>query len=294
MKASALTIGLFDGVHLGHQYIIRRVVEVSTRDHLRSIAVTFDRHPSEILSKENNPKLITQTEVKTTLIKEMGIEQIELIEFNREFAELDPQKFLEVFLLPLNVSELIVGEDFMFGHNRKGDMAFLDKYASINNIKLVSIALQRINGEKISSSRIRQLIVQGNIELAAKYLGRYPLYTGQVVRGESRASSFGYPTANIELHNNLCLPKSGVYAGEVTASNFTRPCLINIGYAPTYGDRDEKVFEVHILDYKNELYGQKLNVTIKKMIREEKRFADEKSLVNQISKDVKLLRNMIR
>ena len=294
MQESALTIGLFDGVHLGHQYIIRKVVEASKRDRLKSIAVTFDRHPSEILRRESNHKLITQTEVKTSLIRKMGIEQVELIEFNRDFAELDPQDFLKLFLSPLNVRELIVGEDFMFGHNRQGDIAFLDNYASNNDIKLVTIALQRIKGEKISSSRIRQLIAQGNIEHAAKLLGRYPLYSGKVVRGESRAASFGYPTANIELHDNLCLPKSGVYTGEVVSSNFNRPCLINIGYAPTYGDREEKVFEVHVLDYENNLYDRKLNITIKKMIREEKRFADEKSLVNQIKKDVKLLRDMIR
>jgi riboflavin kinase/FMN adenylyltransferase len=294
MTGSIVTIGRFDGVHVGHQSIIRMVVEKATGNHLRSVVLTFDRHPLKTLEPESHPEILTPTDLRVRLIKALGVDEVKLIKFDKRFSLLDPEAFLDSVVLPLNVKELIVGKDFKFGKERRGDIDFVTRYAAVHGFKLTIAPFLKINGNKVGSSKIRAFLKKGDIAACRKMLGRNPSLNGLVVQGESLGASLGFPTANLRPDPDLCLPKTGVYAGIVNLSDHMYRCLVNVGLAPTFHRRSHPVIEVHIPGEMFELYGKELLVELVSRIRDEVEFKDRESLIGQLRDDTTKLEDMIR
>lgn len=299
---SVATIGIFDGLHKGHKAIIKKTVQIAKQKRLASIAITFDRHPSSTLKSQHTRLLIGSYE-KIKQIKKLGINQVIVIEFDRQFSQLSPRQFVDKVLLPLNVSHIVVGEKFRFGRDRRGDLKFLASYGRRHGIDLTiqpllragpSVRTGRAGREKISSSRIRSLLKQGKIKEVSEMLGRFPTFKGHVVPGKARGKRLGFPSANLRLDEMLCLPKIGVYGGYVKVDSKRKKCLINWGYAPTFGKRDRPVLEVHCLDLDQDLYNKQVEVEIRLHLRGEISFSNKEALARQLKRDAKKVKDMLR
>lgn len=293
MKKSIVTIGLFDGVHVGHQQVISRAVSAAKAAGLPSVAVTFDRHPSDILHPGHGPLLLTDAVTKKKRIKELGVDSVLVVPFTEELAALEPEEFMDKVILPLNPANIIVGADFRFGRNRAGDTAYLKGYAAKHGFKVESLGLYIVGGEKASSSSAREYIIRGDIVSAEAILGRCPSYRGPVVSGDKRGRELGFPTANVGLADFLCLPKDGVYAGRITAGGKTYAAVINVGLAPTFGGRRDSLIEAYALDFDGDMYGQEVLVEFCRRLRDEIKFDSAKDLAEQIADDAQNARTMI-
>lgn len=293
MNQAVITIGLFDGVHVGHRAVIEKVVAEARADNDKSIVVTFDRHPADVLQPGHGPLLLTDPESKTMLIKEIGADKVMMIEFTPEFAALSPQEFLDTVVYPLRPRKIIVGKDFKFGRGRAGDVEYLRVYAKDHGFCVEDVPLFLVGWEKASSSLAREYIRQGYPDMAREILGRYHFCRGIVVPGEKRGSTLGFPTANVEVPGYICLPREGVYSGAAIVTGASYPAVINIGHAPTFVARQKPVIEAYLLDFDGDLYGQSISVEFHTMLREERKFADAGSLAKQIAIDAKETRNMV-
>ncbi len=293
MKKSIVTIGLFDGVHVGHREVISRAVSEAKLAGLHSVAVTFDRHPSDILHPGHGPLLLTDAATKKRLIKELGVDDVVVVPFTEELSALKPEEFLDRIILPLNPANIIVGSDFRFGRNREGDTAFLNDYGAGHGFHVESLNLHTVNGEKASSSSAREHIIEGDVAAAGAILGRCPAFRGKVVAGDKRGRKLGFPTANVELSEFLCLPRDGVYAGTITAAGKSYTAVINVGLAPTFGARVASIIEAYALDFDGDLYGQDVMVEFCQRLRGEKKFDNAKDLAKQIAIDAQKARTMI-
>jgi riboflavin kinase/FMN adenylyltransferase len=294
MLGSVVTIGIFDGVHKGHQATIEKTVSLAKDKGLRSVALTFDRHPLETLKPEEKPDLLTSLEEKISLMKKLGIDHVVVLEFTKEFSQLSAEEFLKRILIPLNVKAIVVGEGFHFGSRRAGDTELLEEYGKKHRIKVSIQPLIRTGAQKISSSQIRRLLKEGDIDRASKMLGRFPTVKGVVIHGDKRGRALGFPSINIHSAKGICLPKVGVYAGLISFDKKKRMSAINLGYAPTFGGRKEICLEAYILDFEEELYGKEVEVEFRARLRDEIPFPDAKSLAEQLRKDAQKVRHMIR
>jgi riboflavin kinase / FMN adenylyltransferase len=293
MKKSIVTIGLFDGVHMGHREVITRAVAEARAVGMTSVAVTFDRHPSDILHPGHGPLLLTDTYMKERLIKELGIDRVFIVPFTEELAAMEPEEFLDKVILPLDPASIVVGADFRFGRNREGDISVLDNYGARHGFKIESLSLHTVDGEKASSSAAREHLIEGDIEKVEATLGRCPAFRGRVVRGDKRGRELGFPTANIEIANFLCLPSDGVYAGWIEASGKKYTAVINVGLAPTFGARRASLIEAYALDFDADLYGQDVLVEFYRRLRGEKKYDSAEDLAKQIADDAQKARTMI-
>ena len=289
-KNAVITIGNFDGVHIGHQALFHEVIEKADAIDGTSIAMTFDPHPIRVLQKNNNPPLITLHEQKTELIERSGMEVLICIPFTKEFASLTAEDFIKNLLVDkIGMKAIIVGGDYTFGKNREGNLAVLKSFASQLGYEVIVAdwikAAQNIS-DRISSTKIRELVMAGNIEPASKMLGRHYQIRGRVVKGRDRGGKLlGIPTANINLQDELC-PKIGIYAVTVEYNNRIYKGVANIGYSPTFDDNEFTV-EVHLLDFAENIYDEKIRVNFIERIRDEKKFADISELKEQINQDIK-------
>jgi len=289
-NAAVITIGNFDGVHIGHQVLFHEVVAKAAAIDGTSIAMTFEPHPMRVLKKNNHPPLITLYEQKAELIERSGIEVLICIPFTREFASLSAEAFIKDLLVAkIGMRAIIVGEDYTFGKNREGNLKVLKSYASQMGYEVIAAdwikAGQNFPG-RISSTKIRELLLAGEVEPACKMLGRHYQIRGQVVKGRDRGGKLlGIPTANINLQDELC-PKTGIYAVTVEYDNRLYRGVANIGYSPTFNDNEFTV-EVHILDFGTDIYGEKIRVNFIQRIRDEKKFASLSELTAQINQDIK-------
>jgi riboflavin kinase/FMN adenylyltransferase len=289
-KNAVVTIGNFDGVHIGHQALFHEVIEKADAIDGTSIAITFDPHPIRVLQKNNNPPLITLHEQKTELIERSGMEVLICIPFTRQFASLTAEDFIKTLLVDkIGMKAIIVGGDYAFGKNREGNLALLKSFASQLGYEVIVAdwikAAQNIS-DRISSTKIRELVMAGSIEPANKMLGRHYQIRGRVVKGRDRGGKLlGIPTANINLQDELC-PKTGIYAVTVEYSNRIYKGVANIGYSPTFDDNEFTV-EVHLLDFAENIYDEKIRVNFIERIRDEKKFADISELKEQINQDIK-------
>jgi riboflavin kinase / FMN adenylyltransferase len=293
MNGSIVAIGLFDGVHLGHQAVIKTIVREAAEQGLASVVVTFDRHPSEILRPGGGPLLLTDPKTKRELISALGADDVVMVEFNKELAVLDPNQFLEKVINPLRPAKIVVGRDFRFGKNRIGDIAALEKFGRADGFAVEALALLKTDGIKISSSLVRDLISAGELDKAKELLGRYPGYRGIVAGGEKVGRTLGFPTANVEIDANICLPKDGVYAGLTTIGDDRIPSVINVGRAPTFGSRPKSLIEAHLLDFSRDIYGTEAIVEFRRRLRGEKKFKNGAELAEQIAHDAQKARDMV-
>jgi len=286
-----VTLGNFDGVHLGHQQIFKRVKEEASRLHGEGMVITFEPHPLKVLAPEKFLPLLAPFRKKMMLIEKSGIETVLCIEFSSAFSEISPSEFIKNILVEkIKVRKIIIGYDYHFGKGQKGDAQTLKDAARIFNFEVEVVEPLKVGQTIVSSSKIRGLIRRGEVEEASKLLGRdYPII-GKVVEGAKRGQTLGFPTANLEISDEL-YPKTGVYAVEVTWHQQHFNGLANVGLNPTFSRgqaRNGKPFalEVYILNFNQNIYGDEIQVDFKRRIRDEVRFDSPARLVDQIQKDI--------
>lgn len=285
IKASILTLGNFDGLHLGHRKIIRKVSTRAKKLDLPSIVYTFDPHPLKVLAPEKSPPLITGTKDKIRLIESTGVDILILASFTKNFASMHPKAFVnDILIQRLGIKEVWIGHDYSFGKGKQGSAEYLKELGAKLGFFVGIIAAHRKDGDIVSSSRIRELIKDGKTGKAARLLGAPFSLTGRVVKGRDVGAALGFPTANLSTRAEL-IPAIGVYAGYATLDDKEYPAVINIGTAPTF-KRKKTVVECHILDFKGSIYGKDIRVSFVRRLRGERLFKDTKSLTAQIEKDV--------
>ncbi len=266
-QARSVAVGTFDGVHRGH----RRVVEAAQAAGLPTTVVTFDPHPRTALG--NRVELLTTLERRLELLRGLGVDDTLVVPFTSDLALKTPEEFAESVLRPLGATAIAAGENFRFGRSRSGD---LDTLAELGfDVRSVPIV------EGISSSRIRQLLAAGEIQGAAQLLGRPPEVEGTVVAGDARGGTLGYPTANLAVPGDLLVPAHGIYAGQAEGNR----AAISIGVNPHYGGEERRV-EAFLLDFEGDLYGKRLVIELWRRLRDERAFASEQELIDQIGRDV--------
>jgi riboflavin kinase/FMN adenylyltransferase len=291
-KRSVVTIGAYDGVHRGHQAVIGQVRKEAQQLGCQSVVVTFDKHPASVVRPESAPKLLTDLDQKLELLQQTGIDATLIVEFNRERSTEDPALFVKRVLVDtLRAQVVVVGEDFHFGFNRGGNVAMLRELGKQFDFQVEPVKLiARPDGveEPVSSTSIRRALAGGQVEIATNLLGRAYEVRGVVVNGDKRGRSIGFPTANVEVPNAMCLPADGVYAGKFKCDDGSmHACAINLGRRPTFFEHaDHSLLEAHLLDFAGDLYGQKVSVTFEHFLRSERKFDGLEAIKTQLQLDV--------
>ena len=291
-QRSVITIGAYDGVHLGHQVVIREVRLLAEQQNCRSVVVTFDRHPASIVRPESAPKLLTDLEQKLELLAATGVDATVLVRFDEQQSFESATDFVQrVLVRALNTSVVVVGEDFHFGRARSGNVALLRELGKTNDFEVQPRELViRADGveEPISSTAIRRALAGGQVELAAQLLGRPFEARGSVVQGDQRGRQLGFPTANLMVSGQVSLPADGVYAGWYLRPDGERhACAINLGRRPTfYEHADHSLLEAHLLDFDEDLYNENARVQFANFLRSERKFDGFEALVTQLKLDI--------
>ncbi len=287
-----VAIGNFDGVHVGHQRIISDAVKAAARAGCRSMVITFNPSPLSVIAPAKSPPILTPLNIKTDLIGQLGVNDLLIIPFTKEFSRLPPERFCRLlFGSSLGAIEVIVGSNFRFGFKAEGDIAFLKQFGKKTGMKVRAVPLVTAGGAPISSTRIRNLLAAGGLEEVRGILGRPPSTHGKVVHGDKRGRTLGVRTANIEALMDCIFPGRGVYLADLYIGNDAYACLVNVGHNPTFCATDEEVkqtirIEAHILDFDRNLYGFNVRVDFLKRLRDEMKFDNPDELVKQIKKDI--------
>ena len=295
IKNAVLTIGTFDGVHIGHQKILQKLQEEAYKIDGETVLFTFYPHPRMVLNPTNHGlKLIQTQEEKIEKLKKIGLENLIVQPFTSEFSNLSAKDFVEKFLIEkLNVKKLVIGHDHQFGKNREGTLEFLKEMSVKHNFEVIEIPAQEINEVNISSTKVRKAIESGDIDVANAYLGFPFELNGVVVKGKQLGRTIGFPTANIELKSDIkILPKKGVYAVEIQLSDYTHYIgMMNIGNRPTISNELKETIEVNIFDFNQSIYSNEIKVKLFGRIRDEFKFDSIEKLKEQLIKDEKTCRN---
>jgi len=282
----AITVGVFDGVHLGHQYLLKKLIENAQRRGLKGCVLSFYPHPSKVLSPGQQPCELTDPLERAERMLRLGIDRVVFINFDREFSRIRAEDFLKHVLFErLRCRYLLVGYDWRFGYRREGEVELAKEMGQRLGFEVETAEPFYKNGHIISSTYIRRLLHSGRLEEASEYLGENYWVKRKVVRGSGRGSSLGYPTANLGPSENLCL-KEGVYAVRVNEQFLG---VANYGFRPTF-DGKAKVLEVHILDFEGNLRGERLKVEFLGFLREEKKFSSKDELIKQIERDIAIVK----
>ena len=293
-KTTWITIGTFDGVHLGHQAIINSLVRGGHTHNKLAVVATFFPHPAEILRGIDGPYYLNTLQERERLIKELGVDEIITLHFTDEFAKKTAHAFIKDLFAQTPFSVILVGYDFHFGAKREGDISILRDLGKEFGFEVRTISPKMIHGQVISSSAIRQLILKHEVRQAAEYLGHWYSVSGEVVHGDGRGKHIGVPTANVAIWPRRLMPASGVYAARVELEDRSFPAVLNIGNRPTfYFPPAEQTVEVHILDFHEELYGKTIKVNFIDFLRLEKRFESAIELMDQIRKDIQTTREVL-
>lgn len=286
---TALTIGNFDGVHRGHLACIERLVDLGAKTASTPTILTFDPHPQKVLRGEA-PVALSTFEKKAELLAEAGVEQLVVLEFDSRLAHTEAEEFIERVLVEgLRVRVLTVGSDFGFGRFRRGDVAMLRTFGKRHGYEVKTLRLARLKGRLLSSTEVRHALQAGDLQWATEALGRPYRLPGKVVRGKGRGKKLGYPTANLEVPENMCIPALGYYAGRLVESGREHPAAVSVGSNPTFG-KNPITIEAFVLDFDGDLYGAEVEIEFLRFLREEQAFADEESLVAAIASDVEQVR----
>jgi riboflavin kinase/FMN adenylyltransferase len=292
---AVVTTGTFDGVHVGHVKIIKRLVEITKKIGGESVLLTFWPHPRVIVSPSNDDiKLLTTIDEKSEIIAKLGIDHLVILPFTREFSELSSEQYIEDILTEgLGTKVLVIGYDHRFGKNREGGIDYLLKHSDRFKIKIEEISRQEIENITISSTKIRNAIINGKVQIANELLGRPYSFSGHVVKGRQLGRTIGFPTANVQVQKNYKLiPKNGVYACKIILRNQAYKGIMNIGNRPTV-DGIGRTQEVHIFDFNDDIYGEILKVEIIEFIRDEIKFDSIEKLVTQIKLDCEIAKKLL-
>ena len=291
-----LTLGTFDGVHIGHQSILNHLNQSAKKMRGESTLLTFYPHPHHVLFPDNqNLKLLTTIEERARMLKSYGLKHLIVQEFTPDFSRIKSVNFVrDILVNKLKAQKLIIGYDHHFGRNREGDFDELVKLSDLYGYSIEKIEPQKFKDISISSSKIRKLIINNKIEEATDYLGHSYYLKGKVGKGKQNGIKIGFPTANLQIENKWkLLPNDGVYAVMVEHNSERYSAMMNIGYNPTYNSK-KRTLEVHILDFDKDIYGEELRVKFVKRIRKEKKFHSEEALKNTLKIDENKTRNILK
>jgi len=288
-----LAIGVFDGVHRGHQAVISTSADHAAASNGTPVVVTFDPHPEKVLRPQAAPHLLSATEHKIALIRALGVEHLLIITFDKQFAATEPEDFVQKLVIQSKpLQEICVGHEWSFGKNRRGNLDLLKKLGAKFSFDVVGIPPVKINGAVVSSTAIREAIEKGDLAKAAEMLGREYTILGTVTRGDNLGKKIGFPTANLSAHSEQ-FPPNGVYVAEARIDGELYRGVINLGIRPTVSiGKSERVLEIHLFDFNRDIYGHDVEVRFLKFLRSEKKFQDLDTLVQQIRQDVEQARQL--
>jgi len=286
-RKTCLAIGVFDGVHLGHQQIIRQTIADAHQHDAIALVLTFDRHPSAVVAPDRVPPLIYSLPQKLGAIELLGADTLLLIHFDEKFSGQTGENFIRSLARDLGkIRSLCVGTDFVFGHQRSGNVTLLEKLGGELGFTVHGLAAVSLDNQIVSSTRIREAIRSGDLDAASQMLGRPYAISGQVIAGDGVGRKLGFPTANLDVAG-LVLPPNGVYLGLAKIKEQSRSVALNIGFRPTLATGGPQLrVEAHLLDFTGDLYGQELEIEIGEKLRDEKKFASLDELKAQISRDI--------
>ncbi|HET7629102.1 MAG TPA: bifunctional riboflavin kinase/FAD synthetase [Bacillales bacterium] len=285
-KRSVMALGFFDGVHRGHEKVILTAKRFADENGLQSAVMTFYPHPAVVLGKKENPEYLTPLPEKVKRIEALGVDRLYVVKFDEHFSSFGPQQFVDAYLVNLSVVHAVAGFDFTYGHKGEGTMRTLPEHAS-GRFQVTVIPKVEENGEKVSSTKIRELLRSGDVDEVPPYLGRYYEIEGTVVNGEKRGRTIGFPTANIESQESYFIPATGIYAVRTKVGGHWHDGVASIGFKPTFHDDygERPAVEVHLFDFDGDLYGKQAVVRWFKKLRDEEKFDTVDALVNQMNRD---------
>lgn len=281
-----LTIGSFDGVHIGHKKIIDQLNEIAAAVGGESVMLTFAPHPRKVLDPNSNLHLITVMEEKIEKLAEAGLQHLIIYPFTKEFSSLEPEAYIQDLLVDgIHAKTIVVGYDHHYGKGRKGDFKLIEKLSEKYGYKVKEIPAKAIEDINVSSTKIRAAIEAGNIQLANQYLGWNYEFSGEVVTGNQKGRTIGFPTANLSIDSDKVIPQSGVFAALASVDGVWKKAMLNIGKKPTVASDNQISVEVHILDFSEDLYGQKISIILIDKLRDEKKFDSLDALAQQLAID---------
>jgi riboflavin kinase/FMN adenylyltransferase len=293
-QKTCVAIGIFDGVHRGHQRLITQMVAEAKKLKAKAVVITFFPHPAHVLRPDISLPYLMSVNHRLKMLEQLGVDEVLIIKFNKQFARIDPRLFIENFLVGrLAVQSVFVGQDFRFGKDRSGDIALFKELARASHYRMHAIKPVKQAGEPISSSRVRRLIPQGKLKQAQALLGRPVAILGQVIKGSSRGKKLGYPTANIKYDCDV-LPPTGVYAVHVKIGSKKFSGMANLGCRPSFKGDNRIHLEVHVFNFNRNIYGQNIVVEFIKKIRNEKKFLSKEALISQIQQDESTVRRLLK
>jgi riboflavin kinase/FMN adenylyltransferase len=285
-KPSCVAVGVFDGLHRGHQSVIKKVVSIAKRRQLQSVILTFFPHPDSIVNPEKKSPLLISLKHRLNLIGAFSVDVCVVIRFNNKFSKISAKDFIsDVLVKKCKMKLLVISRDFIFGRDRIGNSALIKDLAKDYDFKVCFQPQIKIGRKIISSTLIRSLIAKGDLAEASKLLGKRVEVMGTVVGGDNRGRKIGFPTANIDPHHEV-IPPNGVYIIEAWLDNNKHSGLANIGFRPTFRKDKLETIEIHLFDFKKNIYGKDLRVVFVKKLRSEKRFKQKIHLIQQINRDI--------
>lgn len=292
---AGITIGNFDGVHLGHQQLLKKIKADCSARGLKFIVVTFTPHPQKILQPGKEQFLISSYEQRRQLLKKLGVDYLVEMLFTRDFSTLSPEEFLNNYLLIYpSLQNVYLGYDFAFGANKQGDYDLVKSICAPRGVEVEIQPKFEFNGKIISSSLIRERLISGSIDEVEEMLGRPFHLEGVVIKGEGRGKKIGFPTANIQVSQNLIVPHKGVYVTRTVYDGMTYKSVTNIGNNPTFKGGNQLHIETNLFDFDHDIYGERLEIQFLHKIREEKKFFTVNELIDQIRQDVVFAKNYLR
>ena len=287
IKGAVLTIGNFDGVHLGHKELINTVIQYAKQKNKESVLYTFSPHPVQVLFPEKKHKFLCSFERTNNLLCSMGLDHVIVKPFTKTFSKLSPERFIEeCIIVPMQPTWIVVGYDFRFGAKGSGSISLLEKMGKKHNFRLKVVPPVKCEGIIVSSSAIKEAILSGKWDLVPLLLGRPFSVKGLVVKGKGRGKGLGFPTINLKVDENNLLPLNGVYTARVVRKNQFFYAVINIGTAPTFSDNCLRKIEVHLIGKREPWQDKECEVEVLKYIRPEKKFSNTKELIQQITQDI--------
>lgn len=285
-RDTLVTIGVFDGVHLGHRHLITEFLRQARERDLLSVAITFRQHPEDYMLAKSKLPFLTDIETRTNLLKAEGIDIVVPLSFTHSLASLDARDFIELLRKYLRMKGVVIGNDFALGKDRAGDIPTLRRLGEELGFTVTVVPPLVVNGETVSSTTIRRAMADGDMAKVHALTGRYFHLHGKVITGAGRGEDLGFPTANLDVGPGHALPPDGVYAGVAHVNGNVYPAMTNIGRNPTFG-RNERTIEAFLLDYHGDLYGHEISVDFVARLRDEMKFHNAEELQQQLAEDVK-------
>jgi riboflavin kinase/FMN adenylyltransferase len=294
---AVVTTGTFDGVHIGHQTILERLIEVAKKNNGESVLLTFYPHPRMVLNPDSDLQLINTIEEKIDLLKKVGIEHLIIHPFSKEFSRYSSIEFVrDILVNKIGTKKLVIGYDHHFGRNREGSFEHLKEFGPLYGFDVEEIPVQEVSDVNVSSTKVRQALLDGDVVTANKYLGHEFSLTGKIIRGQQIGRTIGFPTANLDLNNKYkIIPALGVYAVKVLIAGICYDGMMNIGTRPSVDSKNNKVsLEVNIFNFDANLYGECIVVKLIQRIRDEKKFDSKEILIKEIKKDKIKVKNILQ